>query len=107
MMKSCHSYIENDDYFGLTSIKQADELFQKLLTHSEAARKKEVSYMDMDKTMLPIDIKVEIGHLRQTIQESEKSFVTTQQAHKSLLQKLAGSIRKSWEDVAKKLEETA
>tara|TARA_R110000764_G_scaffold198927_1_gene284305 strand:- start:207 stop:515 length:309 start_codon:yes stop_codon:yes gene_type:complete len=41
--EDCHSYIENDDYFGLTSIKQADDLFQKLLTHSEAARKKETA----------------------------------------------------------------
>ena len=41
--ESCHPYIESDEYFGLTSIKQADELFQKLLTHSEAANKKEVS----------------------------------------------------------------
>ena len=56
--------------------------------------------------MLLIDIKVEIGHLEQTIHESEKSFVTTQQAHKSLLQKLAGNIKKL-EAVAKKLEETA
>mgnify|MGYP003625759308 FL=1 len=62
--------------------------------------------MDMDKKMLLIDIKVEIGHLEQTIHESEKSFVTTQQAHKSLLQKLAGNI-KELEAVAKKLEETA
>lgn len=41
--EDCHPYIESDDYFGLTSIKQADELFQKLLTHSEAANKKETA----------------------------------------------------------------
>ena len=50
--------------------------------------------MDMDKKLLLIDLKVEIGLLEQAMQESEKSFANTQQAHNGLMSKLSANIKK-------------
>tara|TARA_R110000787_G_scaffold56464_4_gene129773 strand:+ start:175 stop:360 length:186 start_codon:yes stop_codon:yes gene_type:complete len=48
--------------------------------------------MKVDNIDLQIDLKVEIGYLQLHMQEAEKSFIKTEQAHHSLIKNLSNSI---------------
>ena len=48
--------------------------------------------MKVDNIDLQINLKVEIGYLKLHMEQAEKSFVKTEQAHNSLIKNLSNSI---------------
>lgn len=61
--------------------------------------------MKVDNIELEVDLQVEIGYLLLHMKEAEKSFVKTEQAHKSLMKNYSNSIN-SLTGLLQKLKES-